>query len=396
MTATGKRDWGHAALAEVATIERRALSPSEIRDGTLYVGLEHMDSSGGFLDVAPVQAGDLASTKFQFTPGHILYGKLRPYLAKIARPTFSGVCSTDILPIAPGPSINKDFLYYYLRQPQMIDLATAQCSGANLPRLSPRHLAEFQIPLPPLSEQKRIAAILDQADAIRRKRRQAIQNVADIAPAVFSAMFPHQDTEPTAPLSSLGVEFRYGTSNKSEPNGFPTLRIPNVLAAALDLTDLKNVPVDQAEFERLKLRDGDLLFVRTNGNPDYVGRCAVFDSRLVSAGGYDPEQFIYASYLIRGRVDPRVLNPRYLRAFLDTPRGRRMVRERCRTSAGQYNINTHGLGSLAVARPPIQRQDQFAQCLEEIDSLQQKTVAGYVEAGKLFDSLVHRAFRGDL
>lgn len=95
------RVWKTVPLAEVATIERRAVSAAEIKDGTLYVGLEHMDSEGGFLDIGPVHAGDLASTKFRFTPDHILYGKLRPYLAKIARPNFSGVCSTDTHVVRP-------------------------------------------------------------------------------------------------------------------------------------------------------------------------------------------------------------------------------------------------------------------------------------------------------
>ncbi len=111
---------------------------------------------------------------------------------------------------------------------------------------------------------------------------------------------------------------------------------------------------------------------------------------------YDPEQFIYASYLIRGRADPRVVNPRYLRAFLDTPRGRRMVREQCRTSAGQYNINTNGPGSLAVPVPLVRRQEEFAQRLEEVASLEEKAVSGFAESEKLFDSLTQRAFRGQL
>lgn len=302
----------------------------------------------------------------------------------------------DLRGVIPYPDVDARFLARYLRHTQESILNHADNAAHGTKRLPTDLLGAVEVPLPALSEQKRIAAILDQADVIRRKRRQAIQNVADIAPAVFYQMFPDREADSTATLNQIGVEFRYGTSNKSEPTGFPTLRIPNVLAAALDLTDLKNVPVQPNEFDRLKLRDGDLLFVRTNGNPDYVGRCAVFDSRLIAAAGYDPEHFIYASYLIRGRADLRVLNPGYLRAFLDTPRGRRMVREQCRTSAGQYNINTHGLGSLAVPVPPLWQQEKFAQRLEEIGSLEHKAVEAHAEAEELFDSLVHRAFHGEL
>lgn len=364
----------------------------------LHVGGDNIESGTGRLfGMRTPEDLNLISGKYVFDERDVLYSKIRPNLNKVATPSFSGVCSADIYPIRPRPGVmDRHFLAHLLRTNDFLAYAVKHSSRTNIPKVNRAALLAYETPVPPVSEQRRIAAILDQADTIRRKRRQAVQIVADIAPAVFCEMFPYHGVEQTATLSALGVEFRYGTSNKSEPHGSPTLRIPNVLAAALDLADLKNVPVDRAEFDRLKLRDGDLLFVRTNGNPDYVGRCAVFDSQVVAAAGYDPEHFIYASYLIRGRVDPCVLNPRYLRAFLDTPLGRQMVREQCRTSAGQYNINTHGLGSLTVPLPPIQRQEQFAQRLEEIGELEQNTVAGYADAGRLFDSLVDRAFRGEL
>lgn len=101
----------------------------------------------------------------------MLYGKLRPYLSKIARPNFAGVCSTDILPIRPGPSLDRDFLHHYLRLPNMVELANSRAAGANLPRLSPGVLAGFAVPLPPLREQRRIAEVLDRADSLRAQRR---------------------------------------------------------------------------------------------------------------------------------------------------------------------------------------------------------------------------------
>src|SRR4051794_26719236 len=92
-------------LGDVATIERLSVAPSEIREGELYVGLENIKSGGDFNGVAAVSNGQLASNKFRFSAAHVLFGKLRPYLAKVARPDFSGICSTDILPIRPGPRL---------------------------------------------------------------------------------------------------------------------------------------------------------------------------------------------------------------------------------------------------------------------------------------------------
>jgi type I restriction enzyme, S subunit len=94
--------WETVALKQVAKIDRESVDPSDIVDGTTYVGLENIESSGAFVGVRDIDGGELASNKFSFTSKHILYGKLRPYLSKISRPKFSGICSTDILPILPG------------------------------------------------------------------------------------------------------------------------------------------------------------------------------------------------------------------------------------------------------------------------------------------------------
>ena len=73
-----------------------------------------------------------------------------------------------------------------------------------------------------------------------------------------------------ARLSTYFNELRYGTSNKSGESGYTTLRIPNIIRGTIDLADLKTVEASENEFEKLRLQDGDVLFVRTNGNPDYV------------------------------------------------------------------------------------------------------------------------------
>ena len=200
----------------------------------------------------------------------------------------------------------------------------------------------------------------------------------------------------TTPLSQFNVDFRYGTSNKSGEEGYPALRIPNVIGGAIDLTDLKMVDVEPAELERLRLIDGDVLFVRTNGNPDYVGRSAVFHQSLVKGTGFDSDAFIYASYLIRARLDRGHLEPIFLHHYLQTPAGRRSLRERCKTSAGQYNINTEGLGAIPVPVIDVNRQRAFVKTVERLTVAQAPVAAAAAYSDQLFDSLVQRAFRGEL
>ena len=101
--------WNTVALQDVATIERNIVEASAIDDGTLYVGLENIKSGGDFVDVREVDSGELASSKFAFTPQHLLYGKLRPYLAKIARPSSADMQHGHFARVT-GPNLDRDYL----------------------------------------------------------------------------------------------------------------------------------------------------------------------------------------------------------------------------------------------------------------------------------------------
>ena len=201
-------------LSKVAKIDRTSLAPEKIQDGTAYLGLEHIESGGKILGAQQVESGELKSSKFQFTPEHILYGKLRPYLAKIALPDFDGICSTDIIPILPGPDIDRKYLLYFLRQGSMVEYANSRSSGANLPRISPKELEKFQIPLPQLEEQKRIAKILDAADALRAKRRESLAQLDALLQSTFLDLFGDPFCLSTdiehVPFKSLTDRITYG------------------------------------------------------------------------------------------------------------------------------------------------------------------------------------------
>ena len=91
--------WRTDALDSLAILDRQSIHPSEADPGTPYLGLEHLDGEGGINRTQTVASAGLKSNKFQFSDRHLLFGKLRPYLRKIVKPDFSGVCSTDIIPI---------------------------------------------------------------------------------------------------------------------------------------------------------------------------------------------------------------------------------------------------------------------------------------------------------
>ncbi|WP_306168648.1 restriction endonuclease subunit S [Halomonas sp. MMSF_3323] len=388
-------NWSIVKLAEVASIERKGINPSAIESGTNYLGLENIESGGRIIERQKVLNGDLASTKFSFGPEHILYGKLRPYLAKIALPDFEGVCSTDIVPIKPGPRIDRRFLAYFLRQPSMVKFASSRSTGANLPRLSPKTIADFDVPLPRLEEQKRIATILDHANQVYTLRQHAIKKLNDLRLSLFLEIFDRElESGEFDTLGELTEEFRYGTSNKSSAEGAPTLRIPNVVAGDINLSDLKKVNVTKKELDRLSLRTNDLLFVRTNGNPTYVGRSAVVPKKIKNSE-HEISEFIFASYLIRARLKNPAISA-FIHSYLESPSGRKQLLDNARTSAGQYNINTKALGSIKIPKAGNAKIADYANSLVALEEQKSSYENHNRHLKELILSLQQHAFRREL
>lgn len=384
--------WQTVQLVEVADIERKGIDPSDIHPDTNYLGLEHIESGGQIIGSQRVQNGDLASTKFQFGPDHLLYGKLRPYLAKIALPDFEGICSTDILPVRPGPKLDRSFLAHYLRQQRLVDFASSRSTGANLPRLSPKALGAFEIPLPPLDEQKRIAAILDKADALRRLRTQALDKLNTLGQTIFHEMFGDPSTNPKGwPLGVIGdllSEAKYGSSGKanSEGQGLPMLRMGNITYdGKIDLADLKHIELSDKEFDKYTTRRGDLLFNRTNSK-DLVGKTAVVTQA---------EPMAIAGYLVRARANDRG-DTNYISGYLNSPHGKAVLRNMCKNIVGMANINAKEFQSIRIALPPVDLQREYGEKLKLIEGEASKFEASREVTNSLFTSLQHRAFRGGL
>ena len=381
----------HVALRSVAQIERDIVDPSAIEDGTLYVGLENIESGGGFVGVHPVDAGELLSSKFSFTPRHLLYGKLRPYLAKIARPEFDGICSTDILPVLPGPNLDRSYLAWLLLSPHMVAQASSRATGANLPRLSPNALAELKIPLPRLPEQRRIAEILDKADALRVKRREALAQLDTLTQSIFLDKFGDPATNPKGwpvrTIRDLLESASYGTSEKAKATGeFPVLRMNNITRTGeMDFAELKYMDLKEDQRERYLVRTGDVLFNRTN-SAELVGKTAIYR---------EANPIAYAGYLIRLRVN-RKYEPVYLAAFLNTVYSKRVLRSMCKSIIGMANINAAELQALRIPVPPHPVQHEFAGCITAVEKLKATHRISLVKQDDLFSTLQQRAFRGDL
>ncbi|MCZ7537171.1 MAG: restriction endonuclease subunit S [Acidimicrobiia bacterium] len=383
------------ALGDIARIERVVRAPEDIESGTMYVGLENIERGGEFFDVSAVERGQLASAKFDFTDQHILYGKLRPYLAKIAMPDFSGVCSTDILPILPGPEVDRIYLCRLLRQPTMVDLATARSVGANLPRLNPSELARFSMALPPIDEQRRIAAVLDQADELRAKRRASLDLLDSITESVYLDMFGDPAVNPRGlpltPLADLAQRFSdgpFGSNLKSShyvESGVRVIRLQNIGVGTF--VDDDSAYISEEHFRSLRKHEcvpGDVI-VGTLGNPNL--RACVQPDWLKRA--------LNKADCVQIRVDPTRAVAVWLSALLNMPSIERLAtalvqgQTRARISMGR-------LRTLKVPVVPLAEQLVFTRSVTAAAQLVERAARASRDTDGLFASLQHRAFSGAL
>jgi len=292
--------------------------------------------------------------------------------------------------LKPNEKIISRFLMYCLQN--MVQVLVSNSRGVAQKGIYLKQIKELEIPLPPLEEQKRIAGILDKADAIRQKRKQAIQLADDFLRSVFLDMFGDPVTNPKGfPIGTIRdfVETaNYGSSGKaSETEGeYPMLRMGNITyQGGWDFTNLKYIDLNEKDKPKYLTKKGDLLFNRTNSK-ELVGKTAVFEENKPMA---------IAGYLVRVRTN-ELGNNYYISAYLNSSHGKQTLVGMCKSIVGMANINAQELQNIKIALPPLELQNKFENIVKQTKSRLQKHDDSDKSIQQLFNSLSQKAFAGDL
>lgn len=277
-------------------------------------------------------------------------------------------CNQSLAAIRSDGRAEQRFLFHVLDQSyeRLRDLTGDGRSGLNL-----ELIRSYDLLLPPLPEQRAIAAVLDAADDTIERTEAVIAATEELRSALLHELltrgvpgmhseWKHVPSLGTVPacwdvttLREVSTEIKYGTSSKLSTEGaWAVLRIPNVARGVIDLTDLKYADLSAHEERTLGLHPDDLLIVRTNGNPEICGASAVWSGR--------EGLWAFASYLLRLRTERERLDSTYLWAYLRSAAGRRQLSGNIRTSAGNYNLSAEGLTTMIVPIPPIDEQREIA------------------------------------
>ncbi|MBF4622737.1 restriction endonuclease subunit S [Clavibacter sp. VKM Ac-2872] len=377
-----------ARLSDVALIQRESVHPTQVDPSTIYLGLEHLERGGRIIGYDTVGNAGLASNKYVFSSQHILYGKLRPNLGKISRPTFGGVCSTDILPVLPSAKIDRDYLTHYLSQPSMVDFAASRASGASLPRLSPTTLGAFQIPLPPLDEQRRIAAILDHADELRVKRRQMFLLHSSLGTALYSDMFRAGGAKVS--LGSIAVvrggkRLRKSESYSPGPTRHPYIRVTDLVDGVVDHKNVRYI--DEAVHAGISryIVNADDVIISIAGT---IGLVASVPPAFIGANLTENAARIVPR-------QPETYRSEWLAFALRTPE----LQAQIRSLIGQVTIGKLALfriETLELTLPPLDKQDLFLSRLASLREWAAQLREASNIADELFASLQNSMFRGEL
>lgn len=389
--------WPTVALSEVCEIN---VGRTPSRSEPAYWG-----PSTPWLSIADMNQGrDLVGTKETITdlavkgataklvvPGTVLLSfKLSIGKVGIARlPMFTNE-AIAALPIRDPSILLSDYLCWALASMDLTGGANRAAMGATLNKAK---LRQVMIPLPSMDEQRRIAAILDQADGLRAKRRAALVHLDHLAESMFVDLFGHEGDDaqswPREPLKDLAEVITKGTTPTSvgfqfTESGVPFVRVQNLVGATVDFApgalfiDSKT----HVALKRSRILPGDIL-VSIAGT---IGRTSIvpLDAKEMNCN--------QAVAIVRLKAG---VNRHFVRAWLSSADAHRQVSASAVT-ATISNLSLSQLGLLQIIQPPASLQDEFSDRLGSVTALKDLCAKSQLRIESLFASVQSRAFAGEL
>lgn len=396
--------WGYEKLSIIAPskpLKHPVISNSE---KVWMLNLDMVEAnSGQVIDKQKSPLSTAGSSTHWFDTSHVLYSKLRPYLNKVVMPDEEGLATTELVPLKPDSKrLDRAYLTYYLRSKTFVDWISEQVAGAKMPRVSMNVFWNHEIPIPfpddpakSLAEQKRIAAILDKADAIRRKRKQAIQLADDFLRAVFLDMFGDPVTNPKGwevkSMKNLiaiqgGYAFKSGDFGKV---GIPVVKIGNANKLGFTTKGFSFIePENPDVLRKYELYAGDLLMSLTGtvGKDDYANVTEVTN---------EYEMYYLNQRVAKITVNESEISKNYLKFFLSEPQIKGEITKNNR-GVRQANIGNADIYSLNVPIPSLRDLVKFDSIVKQVNKMSFNTEKAPEYSNAFFNTLSQKAFAGEL
>lgn len=346
-------------IAENSTAKKK---PEE-SDRNRYVGLEHLDP--GTLEVTRWGAevtpkGD----KLLMKKGDVLFGRRRAYQKKVGIAPFDGIFSAHGMVLRPKADVvDPMFFPFFISSDIFLDEAIRVSVGSLSPTANWKDLRTLEFDLPSPGKQRELAGILSEAESLKGHYRKLLTTCDDVVKSQFVEMFGEPAENPkgweTSSLTSLG-SCKNGMNFKSKESGIelPCLGVGDFKDRSVinDVSEMGRINLDDEPAEGYFLKDGDIVFVRSNGNKELVGRClAVYPHG---------EKAVFSGFCIRLRVESDKVRIPYLIWALKQPSMRQQMFGR---GANVQNLNQKLMAKVDVPIPPLAEQDRFLALVSIVD-----------------------------
>jgi type I restriction enzyme S subunit len=395
--------WHPTSLAELAEVITKGTTPTTL-------GHEFVERGIPFLRVQNIAGGKVnfehdtlfidertheALSRSRIRPGDLLVsiaGSIgRAGIVPMGSPALN--CNQAVAIVRPKEKVYRPFLRLWIESSGAQQQIRNSTVTGTISNLSLSQLGNLQIPLPPLAEQRRIAEVLDKAEALRAKRRAALAQLDSLTQSLFLDLFGDPATNPKGwmkiTLGDLLVAIRNGANaeQRTEKDGWPITRIETIADGTINLQRVRWIEPDDSLTANFQLERGDILFSHIN-SVEHIGKTALYSG--------SPSPLIHGINLLRLRPKLDSVEPIWLLHLLKHDIVRTHFRTRCKRAVNQASLNQQDIKSLITYLPPLDLQREFARRVAAVEKLKTAQRAALAELDALFASLQHRAFRGEL
>jgi type I restriction enzyme, S subunit len=397
--------WASARIADlVKTVDQ---SGPEGRTFT-YVDISSIDRSIKVV-AAPqtLSAGEAPSRARQrLRAGDVLVSMTRPNLnavALVGDGLDRSIGSTGFCVLRPV-EVEPRWLFYAVQRADFINAMVGVVQGALYPAVRPKDILTHEIPLPPVAEQRRIVAAIEEhlsrLDAAVAGLKRVQAHIASyrrsvLKSAVLGTLIGRDATEwqwrRFGELGQLQAGIQKQPSRAPRKNKYPFLRVANVGRGVLDLNEVHEIELFGAEIDRLRLEKGDLLIVEGNGSPSHIGRLAIWDGSITNC--------VHQNHLIRHRPSDEVL-PEWIALYWNSPTGAEQVAAVASSTSGLYTLSVGKISRLPIPLPPLAIQRKIVgevdRVLSDCANVEHTVETSLRAAVAMKRCLLGRAFAGEL
>ena len=413
-TLSGRRGWSRIGDSYEVTKKPRDLDVASL-DAIPFARMDSIPQGGAYHPKYTLKSPAELKNGTYFERGDILVAKITPSFENGKQalatnlPTPFGYATTEVVPLRPRTAGHDPrLLFYYLLHPDVRSHVSDRMEGATGRQRIPLDvLLDVQYPIFPPQNQTAVADILETVQRMIDVETKSINTLVTLKRAAMSALFTHglrgdpQKKTEIGPmprkwdlvrLGDLRERIQYGTCTRCtyDKSDHPVLRIPNIEPRRINSDDLKYCALPDSEAAKYRLDRGDLVFVRTNGVIERLGSCAVYSG--------EPPNALFASYLIRAKLQHNRVNPHFVASFFGSEVGANIVASRATpASDGKFNLKLATIDSLSIPLPPsMNEQNEIVIILDAMDRKVELHSMRCSVLDDLFKALLHKLITAEM